>query len=186
MIMFVTSNAHKFQEVREIMESSSIEVQWHEMQYEEIQADTTEEISRDSCIKLAKKIEGKFFLEDTGLYIDPLNGFPGPYSSFVQKTIGNKGILRLLHNNGRNARFLTVISYWNGKDVIQFRGELEGKISYTERGSTGFGYDPIFIPDGYEKSLSEMTPAEKNGISHRSTALKKFMDYLKTENKSLS
>jgi XTP/dITP diphosphohydrolase len=181
MIRFVTSNMHKFQEVQEIMKPHNIEVKWEEMQYEEIQSDTTEAISRDSCIKLAKELDGKFFLEDTGLYIEPLNGFPGPYSSFVQKTVGNKGILRLLHNNGRNALFQTVISYWNGKDVIQFTGELKGKISYTERGNTGFGYDPIFIPDGYEKSLAEMTVTEKNTISHRSAAMMKFIKYLESD-----
>ncbi|MHB1471969.1 MAG: XTP/dITP diphosphatase [Thermoplasmataceae archaeon] len=179
---FVTSNAHKFHEVKGIMDASGIEIEWHELQYEEIQADSTEEISRDSCVKFAKKMDGKFFLEDTGLYIEPLNGFPGPYSSFVQKTIGNKGILRLLHNNGRNAKFLTVVSYWNGNEVIQFSGELKGKISYTERGNAGFGYDPIFIPDGFEKSLSEMTVDEKNNISHRSRAIRNFIDYLKKEN----
>lgn len=182
MIRFVTSNGNKFQEVKELMEAHSIDIQWHELRYEEVQADTTEEISRDSCAKLALKLEGKFFLEDTGLYIDPLNGFPGPYSAYVQKTIGNKGILRLLHNNGRDAAFLTVVSYWNGKEVIQFSGELKGKISYTERGQNGFGYDPIFIPAGYEKSLAEMTITEKNILSHRSIAVSKFIDYLRNEN----
>lgn len=182
MIRFVTSNGNKFQEVKELMEAQKIDIQWHQLRYEEIQADTTGEISRDSCAKLSLKLEGKFFLEDTGLYIDPLNGFPGPYSSYVQKTIGNKGILRLLHNNGRDAAFLTVVSYWNGKEVIQFSGELKGKISYTERGQSGFGYDPIFIPAGYEKSLAEMTITEKNILSHRSIAVSKFIDYLRKEN----
>lgn len=182
MIKFVTSNRNKFQEVKAIMEAHNIEIGWYEFQYEEIQADTTEEISRDSCGKMARKLEGKFFLEDTGLYIDPLKGFPGPYSSYIQRTIGNKGILRLLHNNGRDATFLTVLSYWNGKEIIQFSGELKGKISYTERGSNGFGYDPIFIPDGYEKSLAEMTIPEKNSISHRSMAVQKFIEHIKKEN----
>ena len=181
MIKFVTSNRNKFQEVKYLMEAARIDVEWHEMKYEEIQADTTEEISRDSCAKIAGGLDSRFFLEDTGLYIDPLNGFPGPYSSYVQRTIGNKGILRLLHNNGRDAAFLTVISYWNGKEIVQFSGELRGKISYTERGNNGFGYDPIFIPDGYEKSLAEMTVPEKNAISHRSIAVLKFIDYLRKE-----
>ncbi|WP_393971049.1 XTP/dITP diphosphatase [Oxyplasma meridianum] len=183
MIKFVTSNRNKFQEVKEMMEANKIDIDWIELQYEEIQADSTGEISRDSCTKIARKVDGKFFLEDTGLFIDPLNGFPGPYSSYVQKTIGNKGILRLLHNNGRDATFLTVVSYWDGAGIIQFSGELRGKISYTERGSNGFGYDPIFIPEGYEKSLAEMTIPEKNAISHRSIAVQKFIDHLKKENR---
>jgi XTP/dITP diphosphohydrolase len=181
LIKFVTSNRNKFQEVKEVMKAHRIEIGWHELKYEEIQADTTEEISRDSCAKIAVKLDGEFFLEDTGLYIDPLNGFPGPYSSYVQKTIGNKGILKLLHNNGRDATFLTVVSYWNGKEIMQFAGELKGKISYTERGENGFGYDPIFIPDGSEKSLAEMTIPEKNAISHRSIAVQKFIEHLKKE-----
>ena len=148
------------------------------MEYEEVQADETSEISADSARKLSSKIEGPFFLEDTGLYIDSLNGFPGPYSSFVYKKIGNRGILRLLEGNGRSAKFITVITLSVNGEFQQFTGTLEGTIALEIKGKGGFGFDPIFIPSGMDKTLAEMAIEEKNRISHRSLALGKLIPFL--------
>ena len=98
------------------------------MKYEEIQADTTEEVSMASLNTLENLIDGPFFLEDTGLYIKSLNGFPGPYSSYVMKSIGNEGILKLLDGMPRDATFLTVVSFRDHKGKHQFRGECKGGI----------------------------------------------------------
>jgi len=177
MIEFISSNRHKFMEIKARMDECSIGITWVKMKYEEIQADTTEEISLDSAKKLSSFRGKPFFIEDTGLYITSLNGFPGPYSSYVSKKLGNSLVLRLLEDE-RSAVFLTVITYWDGRSFFQFSGKLEGEISMVERGHNGFGYDPIFIPRGKEITMAEMTIEEKNEISHRAMALNKFIEFL--------
>lgn len=177
-MLFVTSNEHKFMEIRKQLEPAKIEITWKQAEYEEIQADTTGEVSLDSAMKLSARMGEPFFIDDTGLYIDALNGFPGPYSSFVFRTIGNDGILRLVNGGERSARFITVITYFDGKDLHQFEGTVEGQIALEPRGSSGFGYDPIFIPEGSEKTLGEMPVEEKTLVSHRALAVSRFSDYL--------
>ncbi|MHB1709236.1 MAG: RdgB/HAM1 family non-canonical purine NTP pyrophosphatase [Thermoplasmataceae archaeon] len=181
MIKFVTSNEHKYRELRGIFSHHDIEIEWVRMKYEEIQADTTEEISLDSCRKLQPVIEGTFFMEDTGLYIPALKGFPGPYSSYVNSTIGNKGILSLLGGD-RRAYFQTVISLSYRMNIYQFSSTLRGSISTEERGKNGFGFDPVFIPDGEKLTLAEMDPERKNTISHRRKAAEKLIDFIKSRN----
>lgn len=178
MIKFVTSNRHKFDEVDHLFKSSGIRLEWNNQKYEEIQADTTEEVSVDSCWKLQKVVEGDFFIEDTGLYIEDLNGFPGVYSSYVQKTIGNAGIIRLLSGRPSKAHFRTVITLCEQGRLMQFSGELQGSISDSEAGDGGFGYDPIFIPEGEGRSLAEMKTDEKNSISHRYRATAKLIEHI--------
>jgi XTP/dITP diphosphohydrolase len=178
MISFVTSNEHKFREIRSIFLEYGLEVQWTRMSYEEIQGESTASISEDSCRKLQGMISAPFFLEDTGLYIPPLGGFPGPYSSYVNRTIGNSGILKLIEND-RRAYFETVVSLSYGGSIYRFEGRLNGTIAPSESGTGGFGYDPIFIPDGYGTTLSEMGENEKNKISHRRKATEGLVSFLK-------
>lgn len=178
MILFVTSNEHKFHEVSLFMKKEGLELKWEKRKYVEIQGEDTDKISLDSALRLKNEIEGDFFLEDTGLYIDALSGFPGPYSSYVASTIGNYGILNLLHGKIRDAYFTTVITYCNESNCMQFEGFLRGKISESVSGSEGFGFDPIFIPEESDVTLAEMTAEEKNNISHRSRALMKMIDYI--------
>ncbi len=179
MTLFVTSNEHKFKEIRASMERAGLDLQWEKSQYMEIQADTTAEISLDSAKRLSEKIEKDFFLEDTGLYIDSLKGFPGPYSSYVASTVGNEGILSLLAGKERTGRFLTVITYCSNGVFTQFEGVLEGRISEKVSGNHGFGFDPVFIPEGHDVTLAELTIEEKNKISHRSRALSKLIEFMK-------
>lgn len=158
---------------------SGLQLDWIEKEYEEIQADRTEDVSRNSCEKLSSSVEGDFFLEDTGIFIDALKGFPGVYSSYVQKTIGNEGIIRLVENVERGANFKTVVTARVGGVITQYTGVLKGEIISEERGDEGFGYDPIFIPEGEVKTLAEMTVDEKNMISHRFRAVKQLISDLK-------
>lgn len=176
-MIFVTSNRHKFEEISDILERRGISVRWEEIEYEEIQSDTIENISYDSCYKLAKKINEDFFLEDTGIQIESLKDFPGPYSSYVQRTIGNSGILKLV-NDDRRAYFKTVVSLYYKESIFQFTGVLKGTIASGEKGDKGFGYDPIFIPEGSNKTLSEMSLEDKNRISHRGKAIQRMVDYV--------
>ncbi|HJJ56347.1 MAG TPA: non-canonical purine NTP pyrophosphatase, partial [Methanocorpusculum sp.] len=105
------------------------------------------------------------------------SGFPGPYASYVQDTIGNKGILQIMNGiENRHAYFKTAIAYVDSSGVFVFTGQLDGEISHTEHGSNGFGYDPIFsVCDG--KTLSDLTINEKNCISHRARALSAFKSW---------
>ena len=178
MITFVTSNKHKYNEVSAMFQEAGIETRWKKMEYEEIQADSTEEVSMDSCRKLIGRVEGDFFLEDTGLFIEELKGFPGVYSSYVQRTIGNSGIIRLMSGRPPGAFFKTIITACVDGEIKQYSGVVKGTISHEEKGAGGFGYDPIFIPEGENKTLSEMKIEEKNKVSHRSRAVLSFISDL--------
>ncbi|MCD6483990.1 MAG: XTP/dITP diphosphatase [Candidatus Odinarchaeota archaeon] len=176
-LLFVTSNEHKFHEVSKIFSTYNIKICWHNLKYLEIQDDNLEKIAVESAKTVYKLLRRPFFLEDTGLFIDALKGFPGPYSAYVFKTIGCNGILRLMQNiDNRHAYFKTVVAFIeNESHVYTFIGKKEGSISLQERG-TAWGYDPIFIPKGYTKTYAELGHI-KNQISHRVNAMKRFIDW---------
>ena len=135
-------------------------------------------IAKQKSIDAFSLCEQPVIVEDAGLFIDSLSGFPGPYSSFVFSCIGNEGILKLLEEKkDRTAKFLSVIVYCdkNIKEPKIFKGRTIGRISNTIHGTKGWGYDPIFIPgndDGKSKTYS--TIQNKNKISHRYKSLQKF------------
>ncbi len=125
-------------------------------------------------------------MEDAGLFIDSLGGFPGPYAAYAYKTIRNRGILRLMADvEDRRATFQSVIAYLD-ETLIEprcFKGEAKGTITATERkqhGKTAFGFDPIFQPRRSNKTFAEMTIDEKNGYSHRAKAIGKFAEWFIT------
>ena len=137
---------------------------------EEIQSDSLQEIAKHKAIQAFQKCKKPVIVEDDGLFIESLRGFPGPYSSYVFKTIGNKGILKLLKQN-RKAKFVSIITYCDKTLLESFDGKLNGKISKTQKGK-GWGYDPIFIPNNLKKTFAETN--NKNELSHRYKSLKKF------------
>ncbi|MHA2407741.1 MAG: non-canonical purine NTP pyrophosphatase, partial [Candidatus Ranarchaeia archaeon] len=123
------------------------------------------------------------FVEDAGLFIDSLNGFPGPYSSYVLKTLGLNGILALMKNiEERRAEFRAVVAFIHPADreVEIFNGITKGRISGTIRGEQ-WGYDPIFIPHGQTKTYAEMESSTKNKLSHRFQALNKFAKWMQSK-----
>ena len=128
------------------------------------------------------------FADDTGLEIDSLNGEPGVYSARYSGVERNPDknielVLRKLKNKAnRNSRFKTIISLIIYGKSVNFEGVVEGKITEEKRGSNGFGYDPIFQPNGYASTFGEMSLKEKNKISHRSIAINKMVQYLKENN----
>lgn len=176
----VTHNKHKYLEYRERFEKYSIELEWQNMEYPEIQAETLEYIVKFSIEQLKNQVKPPFFIEDAGLFIDALNGFPGPYSSYVYDKIGNSGILKLMENiDNRRAVFYAVIGYFDGLKIHTFKGEVIGEITLDIRGNNGFGYDPIFRPLSSEKTFGEMEISEKNKYSHRSRAFNLFIEFIK-------
>ncbi len=181
-ILFITSNAHKVREIKELLEAESkaVTIEHLDYDYPELQLDTIEEVARESATYIRDRIAIKrpFFLEDSGLHIPALNGFPGPFSAFVFRTIGNEGILRLMAEQtgeARYATFKTVVAYCAARTAppLLFVGAIDGRIAETARGTNGFGYDPIFEIEG--RTFGEMSSEEKNQRSHRSQAFMKFL-----------
>ena len=175
-LFFVSSNTHKFEEAQRILSNLGLEINLFKTTLEEIQSNSIGEIAKRKALDAFSKLEKPVIIEDDGLFIDSLGGFPGPYSSYVYDTIGNKGIIRLLENiEFRDAKFVAIIAYWNGIDDVQiFESSISGKISsFIEKG--GWGYDPIFIPDGELKTYANVS--DKDRLSHRAASLKKFSDW---------
>ena len=177
--LFVTGNIHKFSEARRVLAECNISVAMLNIDAIEIQDDSLENIARFSAIDAAKKTNLPVFVEDAGLFVKALSGFPGPYSSYVYRTVGTKGILKLMQNERkRDAHFSSVVAFCNPKESSEpkiFQGKVEGTITYNEKGKQGFGYDPIFQSYGRNsKTFAEMTTQEKNRHSHRAQSLRKF------------
>ncbi|AWR97152.1 XTP/dITP diphosphatase [Acidianus sulfidivorans JP7] len=177
-IKIVTGNKRKFEELNEIAKQYNIKLSMINLPKFEIQADSLEEVVRHAASVIYTMLHEPVILEDSGLFIEALNGFPGPYTKFAKKTIDINGILRLMTNiENRNAYFKTALAYVDDSIIKIFDGEVHGKISYEARGKEGFGFDPIFIPDGCNKTFAELSLEEKNKYSHRSRAFRKFLEY---------
>ena len=180
-LYFITSNKGKLMEASQKLLSSGFIVKQKNLGYPEIQTDSLEEVVTWGIDHIQKRFEKPFMLEDAGLFIEALGYFPGVYSKYVFFTIGLPGILRLLDGQGnRKAVFRSVFGYKEpGKEPFIVIGECYGFISDEQRGTNGFGYDPIFIPEHEHKTFGEMVIEEKNCFSHRARALEKLISMLK-------
>ena len=175
-LFFASSNEHKFQEAERILANLGMQINLFKTTLEEIQSNNLNDIAEKKAINAYDLIQKPVIIEDDGLFINTLNGFPGPYSSYVYDTIGNKGIMDLLENSKvRDAKFVSIIAYCDSDcDVKLFESSIPGKISsIIEKG--GWGYDPIFIPDGESKTYANVS--DKDKFSHRSAALTKFSNW---------
>ena len=184
-IYFITSNKGKVHEAKKKLELHGFDIIQKNLGYPEIQTDSLEEVARYGVNQIQKMgIDHPFILEDAGIFIDSLKGFPGVYSSYVYYSIGLDGILELMEKvpiEKRNARFRSVFAYGNPRDQIElFIGTCNGRISNEKIGKKGFGYDPIFIPKGFETTFAEMNTIDKNKVSHRGKSLDKLVNYLKS------
>ncbi len=173
-IIFVTGNKNKIREAEAILKPFNITIDGIDVNIDEVQADDVEYIAKRAAEDSYKILKKPLIVEDSGLYIDALNGFPGPYSSYVYKTLGVDGILKLMAGiEKRNAVFKAVVAYTDGSITKTFLGLSNGRISLEARGR-GWGFDPIFIPEGVTKTFGEMNVEEKNIFSHRGKALINF------------
>jgi XTP/dITP diphosphohydrolase len=183
---FASGNENKFLEIEKLFEKEketknekNVRVIFSKILIKEIQSDSIIEVAEDKVRKAFKVIKKPLIVEDDGLFIEDLNGFPGIYSSFVFNTIGNKGILDLLRDNkNRRANFLAIFSFFDGKTIETFSGKTSGHIT-TKISPSGWGFDPIFQPINEYQTYGQINMIKKNEISHRSKAFRKFLKWYK-------
>ena len=186
-IIFATSNQHKLKEIKSVALSGIEIVSLKEIGFEGELPETHETIEENSLEKaeyLSKKFNTACFAEDTGLIVDAINGEPGVYSARYAGENAtfddnvNKVLSKMEGKENRSARFKTVITYYSEGNYVQFEGVTEGEILNERKGTEGFGYDPIFVPQGSSKAYAEMTLEEKNLFSHRKKSFDLFANHL--------
>lgn len=171
-LTFVSTNAGKFREVRTILAEYSVKVRWLRRELPEIQAESLEPVVQ-AKLSVAARWAPRVLVEDSGLFIPALAGFPGVYSAYALETIGLDGILRLLRGRPRHATFRAVAGLSLGNRHWMRAGECRGRVAHRVLGSHGFGYDPIFIPEGETRTFGQLGIAEKNRRSHRARAIRR-------------
>ena len=178
-VIFASSNTHKYEEAEKILAEFGMKLGFFQTDLTEIQDNFLSKIAMEKCLDAWRKCNKEksfrttkpIIVEDDGLFIDSLSGFPGPYSSYVFDTIGNNGILKLVGNK-RDAQFVSIIAFCESPaQQMIFESNVVGTISKNVQGE-GWGYDPIFIPEKQNKTYAEL--ADKNKLSHRYESLKKF------------
>jgi XTP/dITP diphosphohydrolase len=199
-IVFATNNQHKLQEIRDILGSEFEIVSLKDIGCD-VDIPETGNTLEDNAMQKAQYVYDHYnlscFADDTGLEVEALNGEPGVHSArYAEGTDHDSeaNMAKLLRNlegkDNRKARFRTVIALIQKQDVCpcgctsikkvnRFEGIVDGSIATEKHGSAGFGYDPIFVPEGYDKSFAELGESIKNGISHRARAVAKLAEYLK-------
>lgn len=179
--LLATSNIHKFNEARQILSEHGIATAMlKNIRAVEIQDDDIRNIAKARAIDAFEKCRLSIVVEDAGLFIRKLADFPGPYSSYVYRTIGNDGLLKLMKNvTNRRACFRSVVAFLSSKihTPICFNGEVEGRITEEKLGGQGFGFDPIFEPSHSSKTYGQMTVEEKNQLSHRALSFRRFAEF---------
>ena len=186
-LVFATNNRHKLQEVRDILGEGVEVLSLKDIECNDEIPETGTTLEENALIK-ARWVKEKYgyncFADDTGLEVEALGGAPGVYSARYagEECDSQANMLKLLENltgkSNRNAQFRTVIALIIENKEILFDGVVKGVISEKKMGEAGFGYDPIFIPDGYSMSFAQMESRLKNSISHRYRAAEKLNDYI--------
>ena len=176
-LIFITGNQNKVNEFSQILK---VPITMKQLELDEIQSINVLEVVERKLKDAYKAVGEPVIVEDTGLHIGYINQFPGALIKHYYKCLKSDGIA-MAHGTSP-ATAITIIGYHNGEKVMYFKGEIKGRISSNPRGTNGFGWDNIFIPDGYTKTFAEMTAEEKNNCSMRMLALKALYPYLNPEN----
>ncbi len=187
-IVFATNNQHKLSEVRNILSDDFEIISLNQLGFNDEIPETGETLAENASQKshfIFERFQVDCFSDDTGLEVEALNGAPGVYSAryagekATYEDNVNKLLFEMQGQTNRKAAFKTVISLiLDGKEYL-FEGKVEGEIVTDKRGVGGFGYDPVFLPEGFNKTFSEMAPEVKNKISHRGRATAKLVDFLR-------
>lgn len=179
-LRFATSNDHKFAEARLVLSEFGLQLARLRAKGRELQSDDVASVAAGAALELSAKCRFPFFVEDTGLFVKSLGGFPGAYAAFVRRTIGIRGLLDLLSRSAdRSAEFVSAVAYVERPRRPKiFIGRLEGGIASRTLGKEGFGFDPVFIPAGSSHTLAELSMREKCKVSHRAKALRAMGEWL--------
>src|SRR2546427_5639156 len=183
-LWFVPQNHHKYQEARRTLDPFGIKILMLATPKTKIQSPSLGEIARFAAKEAAKKHSRAVVVEDSGLFVRVLNGFPGPFSSYVHDTIGVEGLLRLMsRQTRREAYFQASLALASPKESSQeFSGKVHVTISHEPAGTQGFGFDPIFIPRGARKTFAQGGTEFKDKYSHRAVAFRKLaLWYIRTK-----
>ena len=174
-IYFVSSNSNKYREIEQILSHYGVESHFVKMSLQEIQSESVQQIAEAKCTNAFDYLQKPVIIEDDGFYLSSLKGFPGQYSSFVYKTLGNQGILKLMQNRAdRKAYFLSVIAYGDGHTFKIFSGKTRGMISKLATDG-GWGFDPIFVPENTIETYGRLSLLNRKSFySHRHKSIKKF------------
>jgi XTP/dITP diphosphohydrolase len=176
-VTFVSTNPGKFREIRAVLDDYGLRARWRRRELPEPQAEDLASVVA-AKLEAVRDLRGFVLVEDSGLFIPSLAGFPGVYSAHFLRLWGFGPILELLRRRSRRAFFRSVVGVQRGRRRWLFSGEVHGSIARSARGSGGFGYDPIFIPKGWRRTFAEGTAAEKNTISHRARAVRQVGELL--------
>lgn len=176
-VTFVSTNPGKFREVRDVLRPYDVRVRWRRRELPEPQADG---LARVVAAKLdaVRDLRGWVLVEDSGLFIPSLRGFPGVYSAHFLRVWKFGPIFELLKGRRRAAYFETVAGLRYGDRRWTFVGRVTGTVARRAAGRGGFGYDPIFVPDGWDRTFAQGTAEEKNEISHRARAVRQVGEFL--------
>ena len=187
-LYFTTGNKGKYVEAARIAATFGINLRQVNRHKIEIQSDDLKEIASFAAKEASQATRRAVVADDSGFFLHAFGGFPGPYSSYVYKTIGNEGVLKLMRSvENRNGHFQSAVAFCKpAKEPVCFSAVVNGAVGRRAKGSFGFGFDPIFIPsDGDGRTFAQMNTDEKNLLSHRGRAFVKFFEWLTVQPKSI-
>ena len=173
-MIFVTGNEGKIKEFETIL---GYKINNVDLDLKEIQSVDVKEVAQEKARQAYEILKEPVIVDDTGLYLEELNGLPGALVKFFVKNLTLKQICNLVLEN-RKAKAITCIAFFNGKEMRVAEAEVKGTITKEPRGENGFGWDPIFLPDGFEKTFGELTSEEKQSRFMRHEAIDKLRDIL--------
>lgn len=169
-ITLVTGNQGKLNEWKRFM-PSGFTVTSEDIDLDEIQSLNSEDIVADKAKRAYEVVKGPVIVEDVSAGLEKLHGLPGPFIKFFIKVLGEDALMKLAEAEGDKATVSCIVAYYDGKTMLTLTGSVDGTV-VQPRGENGFGFDKVFVPNGTNKTYGEMTPEEKDAVSHRSKAIR--------------
>jgi non-canonical purine NTP pyrophosphatase (RdgB/HAM1 family) len=180
-LYFATGNKGKAEEAKKILD---VPIEISQLDLEEIQSMDLEEIAGHKLIQAYQKVKNPVFVDDVALYLDVWDGFPGPFVKYIHDGSNARLLYMLRNEKVRTGTLIATIGYYDGSKKHFFTGKLKVSIADKEQGESGWGLDPVLIPEGKDKTFAQMNEEEKNSDSHRSRALAEFKKFLDSQTDS--
>ena len=175
-VLLITGNAGKAAEFSRLL---GVEIHNQKVELPEVQSDDVRTIAEAKARAAFDIVKQPVFVDDTGLYIEAWNGLPGAFIAWFLRCVGNEGILKMLEGwDDRSARAVTALGYCDGQGARVFYGETKGSIAPAMRGTNGLGFDPIFMPNGSDKTYAELESHQKDHTSPRAAAARELREFL--------